>query len=70
MKCPACPVLLQPLEPSSGYPRKAAQYAEQRGVPVPVHGPAAVVFLALVAHAQLCHPDLDLADYLEAYLAT
>lgn len=68
--CPACPVKLQPLESTSSYPQKAMEYAAANGVQVPVHGPAALVFLSLVAHAQLCHPELNLHDYLEAYLSS
>ena len=68
MKCPACPANLQPLDPSTSYVATAMTHARAMGVQVPEHGPAALVFCALVSHAMLVHEDLDLVDYLEAYL--
>jgi hypothetical protein len=66
--CPACPAQLQHLEPSTSYAQKAWDYAQAHHVQVPPHGPAALTLLSLTAHAQTVHPDLDLVQFLEAYL--
>lgn len=66
--CPACPAQLQVLEATSSYAQKGWDHARAHGVELPQHGPSALRFLALVAHAQVVHPDIDLAGYLEAYL--
>jgi hypothetical protein len=47
----------------------AIQHAARLKVDVPVHGPAALTWLALIAHAMVLHPDVALPDYLEAYLS-
>lgn len=64
--CPSCPVKLQPLEPTSTYVDSAMARMRQARLGLPAHGPAATVVLALVAHAQVCHPTLNLASYLKA----
>lgn len=70
MSCPACGNLLQPLEPESMWVDLGMAYAAAQRPPLtlPTHGPAALVFLALVAHAKVVHPELDLQEYLEVYL--
>lgn len=70
MQCPACPVKLQAVERTTSYAQTAWQYAIQNSVPLPVHGPALMAQLGLVAHAQACHPAIDLASFLEAYLVS
>jgi hypothetical protein len=61
--------MLQPLSPSSTWVQYAQAHAEARQLQVPVHGPAALTWCALIAHAALLHKDWKLDDYLEAYLA-
>jgi hypothetical protein len=70
MACPApdCPTDVQPLEPTTGYVQQAMDYAANRLVDVPLHGPAALTWLGLIAHAMTVHPDLDLEAYLQTYL--
>lgn len=70
MQCPACPTKLQPLPPRSNYVGRAVQHAEQLGVPMPAHGPAVLTWATLVIHAMTCHEQLDLHEYLEAYLSS
>lgn len=67
MPCPACAANLQPLEPSSSYASRAFLHATGLGLELPAHGPNAIVWLSLVAHAMIVHDDLDLGEYLEAY---
>lgn len=66
--CPACTVMLQPLSPGSAWLDSARQLALTKALSIPTHGPSALVFLALVAHAMVLHPELDLLTFLEAYL--
>lgn len=69
LRCPACPNLfLQRLPAGSDYTRNALAHAEQLGLEIPVHGPAALIFATLIAHAMIVHDELDLAEFLEAYL--
>lgn len=70
MPCPACPAQLQPLEPASSYANQAWVHARALELQLPEHGPAMAVFLALVSHAMVVHDELDLAEYLEAYLGS
>jgi hypothetical protein len=67
-KCPSCPVLLQRIDTSTSYASKALEACRQAGIVLPAHGPAAIVWLSLVAHHAVCHPEQDLRAYLEAYL--
>jgi hypothetical protein len=67
--CPACPALLQRIDPSTSYAHKALKAVEAAGITLPVHGPEAIVWLSLIAHKGVCHPELDLRGYLEAYLS-
>jgi hypothetical protein len=60
--------MIQRLEASSSYCQAAYNHAQALSVEIPVHGPAGLVFLSLVAHAMVCHSELDLVEYLEAYL--
>lgn len=70
IRCPACPeTYLQPLTPGSRYLDTAKAHAISVGVDIPWHGPAQLVMFALVSHAMILHDDLDLAEYLEAYLS-
>lgn len=69
MRCPACSAALQPLESTSGYVRNARAYAAYHQAPIPTHGPEALRWLAVVAHAQVVHPELELRQYLEDYLS-
>lgn len=68
-KCPACTALLQRIDPSTSYAHKALKAVDAAGITLPSHGPAATVWLSLVAHHTVCHPEQDLRGYLEAYLA-
>ena len=70
MTCPvvSCGALLQPLQPSSAWVPRAIEHAAAMRVDAPVHGPAALRWCALVAHAMVIHDQLPLAEYLEAYL--
>lgn len=68
MNCPACPAQLQPLPLGSEYVHKAMAHAGAQGVVVPAHGPAVLVWAALVSHQLTVHPQLKLREYLEAYL--
>lgn len=70
MVCPACQARLQPLSPSTEYVKGALEYCQRMAVVIPSHGPAALVFLALVSHAMVVHDDLDLDDFMEAYLGS
>ena len=64
--CPIveCGTQLQPLDRSTSWPVKAAQYAAALDVPLATAWP----FYSLTAHAMIVHDDLDLGDYLNAYL--
>lgn len=66
-QCPSCPVLLQRIDTS--YATKALETCRKAGIVLPSHGPAAIVWLSLVAHHTVCHPEEDLRAYLEAYLS-
>lgn len=68
MACPACPVLLQPLNSTSTWVDDAVEYARVNKAPIPAHGPVALRWLALIAHAKVVHPELELRQYLEDYL--
>lgn len=68
MKCPACPAQLQPLPLGSEYVATAVRHAEALDVAMPAHGPAILVWAALVSHQMTVHDDMDLREYLEAYL--
>lgn len=70
MPCPDpdCHTMLQPVVPSSSFAERAYRQAKREGLPIPAHGPAVAGCLALIAHAQLCHPDVDLRSYMEAYM--
>lgn len=70
MQCPACPAQLQPLPPRSNYVAQAVRYATDLGVDIPAHGPVVLTWAALVSHARVCHDQLDLIEYLEAYLSS
>lgn len=65
-QCPACNAKLQPLESKSAWVAAAIRHAEALDVPVPAHGPAILVWAALVAHAMTVHDALDLQEYLVA----
>lgn len=66
--CPACSNMLQPLPPQSSWVPDAIQHAKALDVEIPAPGPAALVFLALVAHAMILHSDLDLGELLDSAL--
>lgn len=71
IQCPACPAMLQRLEPpghnAQGIPNHAQQaldLCDDLSIGVPVHGPAGLLWLALVSHARTVHHDLDLVQLL------